>query len=60
VAELGQTSVEAAEKALEEAGGSAKAAILMLRRGLGAQEARERLSAAGGNLNETLTEVRRP
>jgi N-acetylmuramic acid 6-phosphate etherase len=59
VAELGRTSVEVAEKALGEAGGSAKAAILMLRRGLSAQEAKERLSAAGGNLNETLTEARR-
>src|SRR5260370_20468488 len=60
VAELGQTSVEVAEKALQDAGGSAKAAILMLWRGLSAQEAKERLSAAGGNLSETLTGARRP
>lgn len=60
VAELGQTSVEVAETALQEAGGSAKAAILMVRRGLSAQQAKERLSAAGGNLNETLAGARRP
>jgi N-acetylmuramic acid 6-phosphate etherase len=60
VAELGNTSVEAAAQALNQAGGSAKAAILMLRRGMSAQEANERLSAAGGNLNATLTEAQRP
>lgn len=60
VAELGRTSVEVAAQALTEAGGSAKAAILMLRRGVSAEEAKERLSAAGGNLNDTLTEARRP
>lgn len=60
VAELGRTSVEVAAQALSEAGGSAKTAILMLRRGVSAEEARERLSAAGGNLNDTLTEARRP
>ncbi len=60
VAELGRTSVEVAAQALNDAEGSAKAAILMLRRGLSAREAKERLSAAGGNLKETLTEVRRP
>ena len=59
VAELGGTSVEVASQALGEAGGSAKAAILMLRRGLTAPEAKQRLSAAGGNLNQTLTEARR-
>jgi N-acetylmuramic acid 6-phosphate (MurNAc-6-P) etherase len=52
--------VEAAAQALNQAGGSAKAAILMLRRGMSAQEANERLSAAGGNLNATLTEAQRP
>jgi N-acetylmuramic acid 6-phosphate etherase len=60
VAELGGTSVESAARALREARGSTKAAILMLRRGVSAEEAKERLSAAGGNLNETLTEVGRP
>ena len=60
VAELGHSSVEAAMRALIEAGGSTKAAILMLRRGVSAQEAKELLSAAGGDLNATLTEARRP
>jgi N-acetylmuramic acid 6-phosphate etherase len=60
VAELGRTSVEAAAQALSEAGGSAKAAILMLRRGVSAQEAKQRLDDAGGNLNATLAEARRP
>jgi N-acetylmuramic acid 6-phosphate etherase len=59
VAELGHTSVEAAAKALSEARGSTKAAILMLRRGVSAQEAEVLLSAAGGDLNATLTEARR-
>jgi N-acetylmuramic acid 6-phosphate etherase len=60
VAELGRTSVEVAAQALTDAGGNTKAAILMLRRGMSAQEAKERLDAAGGNLNATLTEARRP
>jgi N-acetylmuramic acid 6-phosphate etherase len=60
VAELGGTSVESAASALRDARGSTKAAILMLRRGVSAEEANQRLSAAGGNLNETLTEVGRP
>jgi N-acetylmuramic acid 6-phosphate etherase len=60
VAELGRTSVEVAAQALTDAGGNTKAAILMLRRGMSAQEAKERLDAAGGNLNATLIEARRP
>jgi N-acetylmuramic acid 6-phosphate etherase len=60
VAELGGTSVESAARALRDARGSTKAAILMLRRGVSAEEAKTRLSAAGGNLSETLTEVGRP
>ena len=60
VAELGHTSVEAATQALSEAGGSTKAAILMLRRGVSAQDAKALLSAAGGNLNATLPESGRP
>jgi N-acetylmuramic acid 6-phosphate etherase len=60
VAELGGTSMELAARALAEARGNTKAAILMLRRGVSAQEAEELLSAAGGNLKATLTEVRRP
>ena len=60
VAELGHGSVDAAADALRQAGGNTKAAILMLRRGVSAQEAKALLAAAGGNLNATLTEVRRP
>lgn len=60
VAELGGTSTELAAHALTEARGNAKAAILMLRRGVSAQEAEELLSAAGGNLNARLTEAQRP
>jgi N-acetylmuramic acid 6-phosphate etherase len=60
VAELGHASVEAATQALSGAGGSTKAAILMLRRGVSAQDAKALLSAAGGNLNATLPEARRP
>jgi N-acetylmuramic acid 6-phosphate etherase len=60
VAELGRTSVEAAAQAINDAGGSAKAAILMLRRGMSAQEARQRLAESGGDLNATLTEVPHP
>jgi N-acetylmuramic acid 6-phosphate etherase len=60
VAELGHTSMEAATQALSEAGGSTKAAILMLRRGVSAQDAKALLSAAGGNLNATLPESGRP
>jgi hypothetical protein len=32
----------------------------MLRRGVSAQEAKQRLDDAGGNLNATLAEARRP
>ena len=60
VAELGGTSMELAARALTDARGNAKAAILMLRRGVSAQEAEDLLSAAGGNLNATLTQARRP
>jgi N-acetylmuramic acid 6-phosphate etherase len=60
VAELGGTSIELAARALAEARGNAKAAILMLRRGVSAQEAEELLSAAGGNLDARLTEAQRP
>lgn len=60
VAELGGTSIELAARALADARGNTKAAILMLRRGVSAQEAEQLLSAAGGNLNATLTEARRP
>jgi N-acetylmuramic acid 6-phosphate (MurNAc-6-P) etherase len=52
--------MELAARALTDARGNAKAAILMLRRGVSAQEAEELLSAAGGNLKATLTQARRP
>jgi N-acetylmuramic acid 6-phosphate etherase len=59
VAELGGVSDELAARALADARGDTKAAILMLRRGISAQEAKELISAAGGNLNATLNEARR-
>jgi len=60
VAELGGTSMEMAARALSDARGDTKAAILMLRRGVSAQQAADLLSAAGGNLDATLSEARRP
>jgi len=60
VAELGGTSIELAARALTEARGNAKTAILMLRRGVSAQEAEELLSAAGGKLDGRLTQAQRP
>lgn len=60
VADLGGTSIEVAARALADARGNTKAAILMLRRGVSAQQAEELLSAAGGNLHVTLTEARHP
>jgi N-acetylmuramic acid 6-phosphate etherase len=59
VAELGGTSIELATRALTEARGNTKAAILMLRRGIAAHEAEKLLAAASGDLNATLTEARR-
>lgn len=58
VAELGGASIEVAARALAEAGGNSKAAIVMLRRGVSVHEAEELLSAAGGNLNTRLTEAK--
>jgi len=60
VAELGGTSMELAARALSDASGDTKAAILMLRRGVSAQQAADLLSAAGGNLDATLSRARRP
>ncbi len=60
VAELGGASMELAARALSDARGDTKAAILMLRRGVSAQQAADLLSAAGGNLDATLSEARRP
>ena len=60
VGDLGVASREEAVRALEDAGGNVKVAIVMLRRGLNADEARERLESAGGDLKVVLAEVRRP
>jgi N-acetylmuramic acid 6-phosphate etherase len=57
VAELGGASLDQAARALGDARGSAKVAILMLRRGLTAQDASARLAAAGGDLHLVLTEA---
>jgi N-acetylmuramic acid 6-phosphate etherase len=58
VADLGGTSIELAARALADARGNTKAAILMLRSGISSDEAEELLAAAGGNLKATLTEAR--
>jgi N-acetylmuramic acid 6-phosphate etherase len=60
VADLGQTSMENAARALTDARGDAKSAILMLRLGVSSQQAKDLLSAAGGNLDATLSEAHRP
>jgi N-acetylmuramic acid 6-phosphate etherase len=57
VADLTGASAARVESALAEAGGSAKLAILMLRCGLAAGEARSRLSSAGGDLSAALGET---
>jgi N-acetylmuramic acid 6-phosphate etherase len=57
VAELTGAPAARVERALAEAGGSAKLAILMLRCGLAAGEARSRLSSAGGDLSAALGET---
>jgi N-acetylmuramic acid 6-phosphate etherase len=57
VADLTDAPAAAVEGALAEAGGSAKLAILMLRSGLAAGEARSRLSSAGGDLSAALGEL---
>lgn len=58
VADLSGVSRDEAERALTEAGGSTKVAVLMLRSHLPAQDARDRLAAAGGDLNAVLSQVR--
>ena len=58
VAELTGASGEQVANALADAGGSAKVAILMLRCGVAAHEARSRLSTAGGDLAVALGEGR--
>jgi N-acetylmuramic acid 6-phosphate etherase len=57
VGELTGASGEQVVRALIDAGGSAKVAILMLRCGVAAPEARSRLSAAGGDLAAALGEA---
>ena len=57
VGELTGASGEQVAQALADAGGSAKVAILMLRCGVAAQEARARLSTAGGDLAAALGEA---
>jgi N-acetylmuramic acid 6-phosphate etherase len=57
VADLTGAPAARVESALAEAGGSAKLAILMLRCGLAAGEARSRLSSAGGDLSAALGET---
>jgi N-acetylmuramic acid 6-phosphate etherase len=56
VADLTGAEKDKAEHALEESGGSASVAVLMLRSSLTAGEARARLEAAGGDLAAALGE----
>ena len=60
VADVGGASSDEAARALDAAGGNSKVAIVMLRRGVAAEEARERLAAANGDLGIVLDEARRP
>jgi len=54
VGELGRVSASRARRLLREAGGSAKVAIVMARRGESAQLARRRLASARGFLGRAL------
>jgi N-acetylmuramic acid 6-phosphate etherase len=54
VVDVTGSDADAAAAALAEAGGSAKAATLMLLAGVSASEAEARLAAAGGRLREAL------
>jgi N-acetylmuramic acid 6-phosphate etherase len=58
VADLTDAARPEAERALEESGGSASVAVLMLRSRLTADEARARLDAVGGDLAAALGERR--
>jgi N-acetylmuramic acid 6-phosphate etherase len=60
VADVGGASVEDATSALDASEGNPKVAIVMLRHGVTADEARERLAAANGDLGIVLAEARRP
>jgi N-acetylmuramic acid 6-phosphate etherase len=54
VRELGRTDERGAERALREAGGKAKVAIVMLRRGVGRKEAERLLARHGGLLRGAI------
>lgn len=54
VMEIGGVDADAADRALAAAGGHAKLAILVVRSGLPAADARRRLDAAGGSLRAAL------
>ena len=56
LAETSGESVSAAEDALRQAGHSQRVALVMLKQGIGAAEARRTLAAAGGNLRAALGE----
>jgi len=60
VADVGGGSPEEAIRALDAAGGNPKVAIVMLRRGVTADEAGVLLAAANGDLAVVLAEARRP
>jgi len=60
VADVGEASFEDAARALDAAGGNPKVAIVMLRRDVATDEARELLAAANGDLGIVLAGVRRP
>ncbi|HEY0829717.1 MAG TPA: N-acetylmuramic acid 6-phosphate etherase [Candidatus Dormibacteraeota bacterium] len=60
VADVGGASVEDAAGALDASGGNPKVAIVMLRRGVPTDEARELLAAANGDLGVVLAGVGRP
>ena len=60
VADVGGGSNDEAARALDAAGGNPKVAIVMLRRGVTADEAEVLLAAANGDLGVVLAEAKRP
>ncbi|MCX6365223.1 MAG: N-acetylmuramic acid 6-phosphate etherase [Armatimonadetes bacterium] len=56
IADLGQTDLETAAKLLTESGGSAKLGIVMARRGVDANQARQLLATANGFLSVVMEE----
>ncbi len=56
LAEAGGTSLSAAEHALRQAEHNLRLALLMLKRGVNARDAKKRLAAAKGDLHEALGE----